>query len=74
MTSTCLKCGSTSFELKLASLKNSAFTVNFVQCSSCGGVVGVTELNNVNAVQSQQNRALQRIAKALNVSVEFDSL
>ena len=43
--STCIKCGHHDFELKKkeAEPKGSNFEFYFVQCSSCGGVVGVGE-------------------------------
>ncbi len=40
--STCVKCGSTSFEIKANSPSGSLIQFMFVQCSRCGGVVGVT--------------------------------
>jgi hypothetical protein len=46
-TSTCVKCGGRHFELKEASPTNSQFKVNFVQCASCGGVVGVLDYYNI---------------------------
>jgi excinuclease UvrABC ATPase subunit len=45
--STCVKCGGTSFELKEAHIANVNFKQNFVQCSSCGGVVGVIPHDDV---------------------------
>jgi predicted nucleic-acid-binding Zn-ribbon protein len=49
LSSTCVKCGSTSFETKEASPNGSNFKLIFVQCASCGGVVGVTEYFNIGA-------------------------
>lgn len=45
--STCPKCESHSFEMKEHSPANSRLKVNFVQCSRCGAVVGVTDFNSV---------------------------
>lgn len=39
--SKCVKCDSFTFELKEAEPRNSTKVVYFVQCSMCGGVVGV---------------------------------
>lgn len=60
--STCVKCGSTRFEIKLAEPHNSNFKVNFVQCSSCGGVVGVMEYYSTGGL-------IKDLAKKLNVSL-----
>jgi len=38
-----VKCGGTSFELKDYDPKHANYKYNFVQCASCGGVVGVVE-------------------------------
>lgn len=40
-TSTCMKCGGTRFELKLAEPSGARFKIYSVQCAKCGGVVGV---------------------------------
>lgn len=37
----CVSCNSTSFEHKLVKIEEKPFS--FVQCSACGGVVGVLE-------------------------------
>ena len=43
-TSTCVKCGSTSFEItETKDINNARDVVHFIQCSQCGGVVGVQE-------------------------------
>ncbi len=44
--STCIKCGGHTFEVVEAKPGNSDFTLMFVQCSSCGGVVGVMDYLN----------------------------
>ena len=45
--STCIKCGNHIFELVEQEPINAAFRLNFVQCSSCGGVVGVLDHFNI---------------------------
>lgn len=45
--STCTKCGSYAFEMVENTPNGSEFKVMFIQCSSCGGVVGVTDYYNV---------------------------
>jgi len=61
--STCIKCGSSSFELKEAPSVNGArFKYHFVQCNSCGGVVGVLEYNNIGLT-------LEKLAQKLGVDL-----
>jgi hypothetical protein len=45
--STCIKCGHHGFELKEVEPKGSNFKFYFVQCSSCGGVVGVVNRSHL---------------------------
>lgn len=61
LTSTCVKCGGTSFEAKLIEPGGYKFKVTFIQCSSCGGVVGVLDYYNIGQV-------LKGIAKKLGIS------
>jgi hypothetical protein len=42
----CGHCDSTSFESKKATVKNSIFSLFFVQCASCGVPVAVLEAEN----------------------------
>ncbi len=58
LSSTCVKCGSTSFEVKLVTPAGSNFKLNFVQCSLCGGVVGVLDFYNIGGL-------IQTLAKKL---------
>ena len=44
--STCIKCGNTRFEVKENSPTGSNFKFIFIQCSNCGGVVGVMDFYN----------------------------
>jgi uncharacterized Zn finger protein len=59
--STCTKCGNHTFEVKEAEPRDSAYKLLFVQCSSCGGVVGVMDFFNLGAM-------LQKIQKKLGIS------
>lgn len=58
--SKCVKCDNTFFEMKEARIAGSNFKMMFVQCSKCGGVVGVTEFTNTGAT-------LHNIAKKLGI-------
>ena len=45
--SSCVKCGSGNFELQEHAPKGSNFKLMFIQCASCGGVVGVMDYFNI---------------------------
>lgn len=47
--STCVKCGGHRFEVKENEPTGAMFKLLFIQCSGCGGVVGVTEYFNIGA-------------------------
>lgn len=57
-TSTCVRCGSMRFEAVDVVPRNSAIAMVFVQCESCGGVVGALDAKHV-------GRYLDGIAAAL---------
>jgi hypothetical protein len=42
-TSKCPKCDNKSFELKSAKIKDCRPDLNFIQCASCGAVIGVLD-------------------------------
>lgn len=46
-TSSCPKCDSHSFELKSSPIKGAAVPFNFIQCASCGCVVGLVDTNDL---------------------------
>jgi predicted nucleic-acid-binding Zn-ribbon protein len=58
--STCVKCGGTFFETRTVEPSGSNFKVTFVQCSNCGGVVGVMDFYNIGGM-------LQKLASKLGV-------
>ena len=47
--STCVKCGHTGFEKAESAISGLRFKRDFVQCSNCGGVIGVIESDDLNA-------------------------
>lgn len=59
--STCIKCGGTTFEMVEVKPYKSNFIVMFIQCSRCGGVVGVTDYYQIGT-------ELQIIKKKLGIS------
>ncbi|MCV2359645.1 hypothetical protein LNV08_11760 [Paucibacter sp. TC2R-5] len=58
--STCPKCPSHAFEMKEAEPNGSKFKLMFVQCASCGAVVGVTDYFNTSSL-------LDKIADKLGI-------
>lgn len=58
--STCVKCGSHSFEAVMQEPKGANFKMQFIQCASCGGVVGVMDFYYI-------SRLLQNMAAQLNI-------
>ena len=60
--SRCSKCENSSFELKEAAPRGSLYKFMFIQCASCGTVVGVADYYNVPAL-------LGKIAKRLGINI-----
>ena len=60
--SSCPKCEDHRFEMKESSPTGSEFKIMFIQCASCGTVVGVTDFYNIPSL-------LGKIAKKLEVNL-----
>jgi hypothetical protein len=69
--SSCPKCGGHIFELEERAPSGSNFKPQFVQCASCGAVVGAMDYYNIGSLIHQQNEAIKKIASALNVYVDL---
>ncbi len=63
-TSKCPKCGNTSFEMKEHTPDKSNYKLEFVQCSSCGTVVGVMDYFNIG---TRINEVDEKIDKLINL-------
>jgi uncharacterized Zn finger protein len=62
-TSSCPKCSGSSFEMKEnGNVRNASFKIMFIQCSSCGTVVGTTDYYNVPSL-------LEKIARKLGFNL-----
>ena len=59
--STCIKCGHTTFEMAESAISGLRFKRDFLQCSKCGGVVGVIEADNLNARLDAIEERLKKI-------------
>jgi predicted nucleic-acid-binding Zn-ribbon protein len=58
--SNCSKCGSYSFEMVEAHISGTRFPYMFIQCASCGSVVGVSETHYVPEVIRETENRLRR--------------
>ena len=56
--SACPKCNGHYFEMKEAEPANALYKVNFIQCSSCGAVVGVIDYFDLGTLIHKLARAL----------------
>ncbi len=65
-TPTCQKCGHHTFELKENVPRDSRFKLLFVQCSSCGTVVGVMDYYNIGTKLIELEDKVDRIMRRLN--------
>jgi hypothetical protein len=64
--STCPKCDSHRFELKDGTPKNSRFNFSYVQCSSCGALVGVMDYFNVGAETQDIKKQLNNLGSSID--------
>ena len=60
--SSCPKCAGHYFELVIQSPSKSNFKLSFIQCSSCGVVVGVMDYNNIGARLDQLEKKIDSIS------------
>jgi hypothetical protein len=67
---TCVKCGKHVFQLNEHTPMGSKFKLMFVQCSGCGGVIGVTDYYNIGAMTKSLGQALADIADKLGVHLD----
>lgn len=64
--STCPKCTSASFEVKEAEPRNSSYKLIFVQCSSCGAVVGVLPYYDAGVLAKDNQQDLSALKHQLS--------
>ena len=63
--SSCVKCGSHTFEIKAAEPKNATYKQIFIQCSSCGGVAGVVGYYDAGAILKEQQQEIADLKKTI---------
>ena len=56
--STCTKCGGNSFEIVESEPSGTNFKYSYVQCSSCGGVIGVMDYYNIGEMLDKIHKKL----------------
>ena len=61
-TSTCVRCGHTSFEVAESAISGLRFKRDFLQCGKCGGVIGVVEADDLNARLDSIEERLKELA------------
>lgn len=64
--STCVKCGNHSFEMKENTPRTSNYKLLFVQCTSCGAVVGVMDYYNIGSKIQEVQDELDKIKRYLS--------
>jgi len=64
--SKCSKCDSSFFEVKEAEPSNSAYKIIFVQCSSCGAVVGTMPFYDAGVISKDNQEQISAIKQQLN--------
>lgn len=64
--SKCVKCENSFFELKEVNVQGARFKLNFIQCTSCGGVVGVVPYYDPGVEAHQVNAKIDEIKTAIS--------
>ena len=72
-TSTCVKCGNSSFEFTEIKVSGSGTRKFAIQCSMCGGVVGVQDYFATGPMLTKMAEAIKAIAAKAGVHVNFDA-
>lgn len=68
--SQCVKCGNKLFELVEGPVKGSNFKLNFIQCTSCGAVVGVVPYYDPGFQTHQANGKLDELKSRIS-NIEY---
>lgn len=63
--SKCLGCGGTTFELSETSPQGSRFKFHFIQCSKCGGVVGVVDYFHNGSEHNEIKELIEKSTKSI---------
>ncbi len=61
--SCCPKCGNTSFEVAENTPKKANYRIWFIQCTSCGAVVGAMEYAHI-------GKLIYKLAEKLNIDLD----
>lgn len=64
--STCVQCRTGSFEVVTVAPTGTQYKYNFVQCSICGGVVGVVDYFAVGSNLDAQSKVINGVRQALD--------
>ena len=68
--SSCVRCGKNIFEMvDVSNIINATHPVTFIQCASCGGVVGAMEPTNISSGIDYLIKAVRGIANKVGVQI-----
>jgi hypothetical protein len=71
--SKCSACGGNAFEAVEMTPEGIGRALLAIQCSDCGGVVGVTENHDIASMFHQQNRALIFVGQQFGMKLALDT-
>lgn len=69
--SKCPSCGSHSFEMVEKEPHHSNYKYMFIQCSSCGSVLGTTEFFNLGKLLKDQDKEIEDIKNKINYLISL---
>ena len=72
--STCVNCKGSTFETIVQSPQGTSHKIYFVQCSQCGGVVGILPYHNPSVQYDNIIAAIQAVAKELNLRIDWSKV
>ena len=74
--STCPKCDNHSFEVVIDSPSKSNFKMAYIQCTSCGAVVGVTEYYNIGNKLQELEEKIEKLRSnnSSNISATLETI
>ena len=68
-TSKCSSCGSYHFEMVENEPRGSNYKQMFIQCSSCGSVVGVTGFYNTSSLLDELEEKIDKLQHGINEAI-----
>ena len=69
--SSCVRCGNHTFELRVGEPHHAVYKLFYIQCTSCGGVAGVTDYTSTSVEMKAIKVALKSIASQVGAYVKL---